>query len=142
MNKKIILKNKNWTLTTLFITFIIVILCYFTYQKFIYPIYVKNKLQSTQIILKEGQEVLLTKLKNQKNIYSIEIEFTGQLESNTTIFICDYIGIPNQQIRLKKGVINQLYVGDWYSTSCKLKFDSKNELQGNLKIDYRFLALD
>lgn len=136
------MKKKNWSIISVIISITIVILCYFTYQKFIYPIYLKNKLQSTQIILKEGQELLLTKHKNQKHIYSIEIEFAGQLKSNTTIFICDSIGIPNQQVRLKKGEINQLYVGDWYSSSCKLKFDSKNELQGNLKIDYRFLALD
>ena len=136
------MKKKNWSLTSLIITIIIVILCYFTYQKFIYPIYLKNELQTTEISLNKGKEVLLSKAENQKNIYSIEIEFTGQIKSNTTIFICDSIGIPNQQIRLKKGEINQFYVGDWYSSSCKLKFDSKEELQGNLKIDYRFLALD
>ena len=136
------MKKKNWSLTSLVITIIIVILCYFTYQKFIYPIYLKNELQTTEISLNKGKEVLLSKAENQKNIYSIEIEFTGQIKSNTTIFICDSIGIPNQQIRLKKGEVNQFYVGDWYSPSCKLKFDSKEELQGNLKIDYRFLALD
>lgn len=118
------------------------ILCYFAYQKFIYPIYLKNELQTTEISLKKGEEVLLSKVESQKKIYSIEIEFTGQLKSNTTIFLCDSIGIPNQQIRLKKGEINQFYFGDWYSSSCKLKFDSKEELRGNLKIDYRFLAVD
>tara|TARA_B110000285_G_scaffold234110_1_gene309921 strand:+ start:1317 stop:1727 length:411 start_codon:yes stop_codon:yes gene_type:complete len=136
------LKKKNWSLTTLIVAISIVILCYFAYQKFIYPIYLKNELQTTEISLKKGEEVLLSKVESQKKIYSIEIEFTGQLKSNTTIFLCDSIGIPNQQIRLKKGEINQFYFGDWYSSSCKLKFDSKEELRGNLKIDYRFLAVD
>ena len=136
------MKKKNWSLTTLIVAISIVILCYFAYQKFIYPIYLKNELQTTEISLKKGEEVLLSKVESQKKIYSIEIEFTGQLKSNTTIFLCDSIGIPNQQIRLKKGEINQFYFGDWYSSSCKLKFDSKEELRGNLKIDYRFLAVD
>ena len=136
------MKKINWSLTSLIIAIIIVILCYFTYQKFIYPIYLKNELQTAEITLNKGKELNLHKTKNQKNIYSIEIEFTGQLKSNTTIFICDSIGIPNQQIRLKKGEINQFYAGDWYSPSCKLKFESKDILAGNLKIDYRFLALN
>ena len=120
---------------------LIVFLCYIAYQKFIYPIYLKNELQSTEIRLNKGKELTLSKKEVQKNVYAIEIEFVGQLISNTTITLSDSIGIPNQIIRLKKGDIEFFYTTDWYSPSCKLTFDSKNEVEGNLKIDYRFLAL-
>lgn len=119
-----------------------VALSFYAYQKFIYPIYLKNELQSTILKVSEGKEVVLKKAKNQNNIYSIEIEITGVLKSNTTILVCDSLGIPTQQIRFKKGEIDHFYKGDWYSSICKLKLESKEQLDGELKIDYRFLVID
>ena len=136
------MKNKYWSLTTLIVTILIVILCYFAYQKLIYPIYLKNELQTTEIYVNKGKEVVLLKSKKQQNVYAIEIDFKGELSSNGTIILSDSIGIPNQIIRLKKGDIDYFYTGDLYSSSCKLTFKSENELKGNLKINYRFLALN
>lgn len=136
------MKKKYWSLTTLILSIVIVVLCYFTYQKFIYPIYLKNNSKTAEITLNKGKQLLLTKDEKQKNIYAIEIDFKGQLMFNTTIFLCDSVGIPNQQIRLKKGDIDYFYAGDWYSPSCMLKFESTALPKGKLKIDYRFLALN
>ncbi|HIP31395.1 MAG TPA: hypothetical protein EYG86_01395 [Crocinitomicaceae bacterium] len=134
------MKNKM-TIGTLILSAVIVVLCVVMYHKYIYPIYLKNKRQTTQIELNSSNEIMLKKTAEQNHIYLIEIELTGRSNSNLSIIVVDSIGIPQQEIRLKKGDIDYIYKNDWYSPECKLQFSSKEKMSGKLVIDYRFLGL-
>ncbi len=129
------------TAGTLILSAVIIVLCVIMYQKYIYPIYLKNEQQTTSINLSSSSEITLKKTTKQNHIYSIEIEITGESSSNLSIIVADSIGIPQQEIKLKKGEIDYVYKNDWYSSECNLQFSSKEKMKGELGIEYRFLGL-
>ena len=132
--------KKQRTLTTVIITILIIIIAYFAYTRYVKPIYMDNSKQSLEIILGTEQIITLDKLDNQKDIYSIEIEITGNATGNLTVFISDNDSIPEKEISLKKGTIDHLYISDWYSDKCYLSISGGTF--GKLKVEYRFLGLN
>ena len=133
--------KKKMTVTTVIISIIIVALCYYMYQEYIYPIYLKNEKQEKVISLSNSSEVSLRKMNKQTQIYSVEIEIRGQSSSNLSIIVSDSIGIPSQEIKLKKGKIDYIYKSDWYSSECNLNLSSKEKMRGDLTFEYRFFGL-
>lgn len=132
--------KKQRTLTTLIITVLIIIVAYFAYTRYVKPIYFDNPKQSLEVILGTEQIITLERLDNQKDIYSIEIELSGNATANLSVFISDNDSIPEKQISLKKGTIDHLYISDWYSDKCYLTISGGTF--GKLKVEYRFLGLN
>ena len=132
--------KKQRTLTTLIITVLIIIASYFAYTRYVKPIYIDNQKQTVEILLGTEQTITLEKSEDQKEIYSIEIELTGNATANLTVFISDNDSIPEKEIRLKKGTIDHLFISDWYSDKCYLTISGGTF--GKLKVGYRFLALN
>ena len=111
------------------------------YQNYIAPIYLNNKAQEESIDLSQNQIVTLSKSSEQKRVYSIELEFSGNSASNLSIVLTDSIGIPMKEIKLKKGEIDYMFQDEWYSSECTLTFSSKEKMKGELEVEYRFLGL-
>ncbi|MBL1281605.1 MAG: hypothetical protein COA33_015115 [Fluviicola sp.] len=133
--------KKRLPITTFIISILIVVLSYFMYQNYIAPIYLNNKAQEESIDLSQNQIVTLSKSSEQKRVYSIELEFSGNSASNLSIVLTDSIGIPMKEIKLKKGEIDYMFQDEWYSSECTLTFSSKEKMKGELEVEYRFLGL-
>tara|TARA_R110002072_G_scaffold234192_1_gene391762 strand:- start:18680 stop:19087 length:408 start_codon:yes stop_codon:yes gene_type:complete len=133
--------KKRLPITTFIISILIVVLSYFMYQNYIAPIYLNNKQQEIDVNLANNQIITLQKTPKQKQIYSIELEISGNSASNLSIVVADSIGVLKKEIKLKKGEIDYLFQDEWYSSACNLSFSSKQKMDGNLKINYRFLGL-
>ena len=134
--------KKKMTISTFIISICIIVLSYYTYSKYLQPIFLANEKQTTHINLAHQEKIILKKSSQQDHIYSIEFEIIGTLDSEISILVCDSLEIPFQEIKLKQGEIDYIYKSDWYSNQCILHFKSKNKSVNQLTIEYRFLGLN
>ena len=113
----------------------------FGYQKFLKPFYQNNQNQTQEINLKVNSNLSFGKSIDQQSVYGIEIEIKG-----TTNSIFDLSISNGEQIvhgaSIKNGEIDFAYKNDWYTDSCILHFNSREDKAGNLEVNCRFLAID
>lgn len=132
--------KKSLTPSVFIITGLLIILAFFGYTKIIKPFYQNNVAQNIQINLTEDQNLELIKYPNQKSIYGIEIEITGNSDSNLELAIANPESTISNAI-IKKGYIDFVYKSDWYSDTCLLNIHSLEKNNGKLKVEYRFLGM-
>ena len=125
---------------TIAVTFLIIVLAYFAYTKYIGPIYTNNSSQTIQVMEFKGEDITLGKLPNQSGIYGIEIEFSEFNTSNYSLIISNEEE-PTHIVQIKKGA-SYIYKNDWYSPTCILNFRSESPSNETIKVEYRFLGLN
>ena len=120
---------------------LIMIIGYFAYTHFIGPVYKNNLLKTIDTTLTGTKTIALAKEKDQRDIFSIEIEISGKTNGITDIIVSNEKS-PVHTIALKGGEIDYIYKADWYSDSCFLRIEGRDQSTGNLHIEYRFLGLN
>ena len=112
-----------------------------------WPFFLKDRVYSMldQVIeikdLSRMRKLHLRKHSGQGHVHGIEIEITGKTDRTLLLLMGDSESVMNRQILLKKGIVDFVYGGDWYSDDCYLLFPSESEGNTELTIRYRFLSL-
>ena len=133
--------KKKSALVTFILATVIIVIGYFIYQKYLAPLYANNLGQTVTVNLSNDHYVSLGKIPGQEHIFGIEIEISGQTQSNFGIGISNTEALLHNA-RIKGGKkIDFIYKNDWYADSLFLVFDTENNENGQLKIDYRFLGM-
>lgn len=133
--------KKKFSATILIASILILIIGYFAYTLFIGPVYKNNQLKTVDVELNTPKTIALAKAEDQHDIFSIEIELSGKTNGIIDIIVSDEKS-PVHSIALKGGDIDYIYKADWYSDSCFLYIEGRDQSKGNLHIDYRFLGLN
>jgi len=137
--------KRKLPLITSIITVLIVFSAYFFYKNYFSSFYIANPSQAIQMNLYESTTLELNKTRNQKNIFSLEIDLKCTSPSNLIIELSDSLNNPQHSLRIKKGEINNIFKFDWYSSQCNLSISCINKtdkLPGLVNIEYRFLGLN
>ena len=122
-------------------TVIIIALGIWSYYKFIRPIYLNNSNQTETINLKNDRNFAFGKHPDHGNVYGIELEMSGNSDSNFDVIISD--GTKDVHMASVKGKnIDFVYKNDWYSDSIFLEIIPRKTVGGKVTVDCRFLALD
>lgn len=137
----ILMRKKNLTRNTVISTLTIILLFVFCYYWFIRPIYLNNLDQNKSISLKKTQLVSFGKYSDQQNIFGIELEITGQSDSNVDIIISDEEG-PKHTAAVKGKNLDFVYKNDWYGDSCFVELVPRGKVGGKIEINCRFLSMD
>ena len=122
-------------------TLLIIGLFVFCYYWFIRPMYLNNLDQQKTISLKKEQTVSFGKCENQKNVFGIELEITGNSASNVDIILADE-NETKHTAGVKGKNLDFVYKNDWYGDSCFITIIPRKEIGGNVEINCRFLARD
>ena len=118
-----------------------VLISYVSYNYFLKEYFLNNKTQIIKVDSWRGFDILeLKKHPEQTNIYSLEIEITGQSKKPITLMMGPSIQNMNQQIRIKGGKVDFQYSGDWYENSCFILVKFEEGETSKLAIDYRFIG--
>lgn len=134
-------KQRYYTTITLVVTTLIVVLGIWGYNAIIRPIYLNNKNQTKTIVLEPKTKVAFGKYPEQGKIYGIEIEITGNANSNFDLMLSD--GAQNLSAASIKGKdIDFTYVNNWTADSCFIQMIPRGKVGGKVTIDVRFLALE
>ena len=131
-------KNLRITITT---TLIITGLFVFSYYWFIRPMYLNNLDHSKSISLKKEQIIAFGKYPSQGKVFGIELEITGNSDSNLDIFLSNKKG-PQHTAAVKGKQLEFVYKNDWLGDSCFIEIIPRGEIGGKLEINCRFLALE
>jgi len=134
------MKRKS-TYTVIIVSFLIISVGVYSYQKFLKPFYLNNQNQTKSIDLKLNSNLSFGKTVKQKSIYGIEIEVTGKSNSIFDLSISNGKQTMHSA-SIKNGEIDFVYKNDWYSDSCFLLFQPRGDETGELEINCRFLAID
>jgi hypothetical protein len=86
------------------------------------------------------QKIVLTKNNSQKNIHSISLKISGNVEGKAIIKL-GYSDTSFYKIDTVQQQALLSYNGDWYQDSCFLTYQPLTSKAGNLKIQYKFHAL-
>lgn len=133
--------KKHYISVTLAITALIVALGIWGYFEYVRPIYLNNANQTETIDLKSDLNFEFGKHKDQGKVYGIEIEISGNSDSNFDLIISN--GVQDVHAASIKGKdIDFIYKNDWYADSCYLIVIPKDEVGGRITVDCRFLALE
>ena len=120
---------------------IIVVIVYLAYIFFLKEIILNNSSRSIKVkSLYDDKIYSLGKHKEQGPIYSFELEIKGKSDKNFSFYYGPEKNPSVQQVSLKKGDIDFVYAGDWYSDSCFVIFPSDPTWKGDLEITYRFIG--
>lgn len=126
---------------TLIGTVIVIGLGIWAYYEYIRPIYLNNSNQTETIDLKKDTDFAFGKHKGHGNVYGIELEMSGNSESNFDLIISD--GTKDVHMATIKGKnVDFIYKNDWYADSIFLQLIPRGEIGGEIAVDCRFLALD
>jgi hypothetical protein len=134
------MKNKT-TLITIVLTVVFIILGFFAYMKFIRSAYLNNPMKTEEFVLGQGQSLVLVKNESQTDIYNIEIEVTGEVSGIFDMVVSNE-ETPVHVIALKGKEIEYTYKGDWYSDTCFVSIEGRDDATGKLTINYRFLGMN
>ncbi len=134
--------KRNYTKTTILLVIAILFLGFYLYKEYVSPLYINNEQQTTIIDLSKDSTLTLNKNPEQESIFALEIEILGESASNLTITTENTDGQQIKEIKLKRGEIDFIYQNEWYTEDCLLIFSSKEKMNGELKINYRFLGLN
>lgn len=122
------------------IVLLALIIC-FSYTYFLKDFYLNNSSQSIHLRDFSNQKALeLKKHKEQKNIYSLEIEINGNSDEPLLLVYGPSLKSITNQIMLKQGDIDFVTVTDWYQDNCFMFITSENGEKVDLVIDYRFIG--
>jgi hypothetical protein len=120
---------------------LLLLLGYFSYTYFLKEYFLNNKTQTIKVDSRIGFDILeLKKIPGQTDIYSFEMEITGQSKKPVTLVMGSSIQNMNQQIRIKGGKVDFQYSGDWYDNSCFILVKFEERESAKLAIDYRFIG--
>ena len=137
--------KRKLPLITSIITVLILFSAYFVYTNYFSSFYIANPSQAIQMNLYESTTLELNKTRNQKNIFSVQIDIKCTSPSNLIIELTDSLNNPQHFLRIKKGEIDNIFKFDWYSSQCNLSIsciNKKDKLPGLVDIEYRFLGLN
>ncbi|GAB5417833.1 MAG: hypothetical protein Crog4KO_24190 [Crocinitomicaceae bacterium] len=133
------MKQRKTVRNTLISTLLIVGLFIFCYYWFIRPIYKNNLDQQRIISIKKEQTIRFGKYPDQESVFGIELEITGQANSNLDIIISDQKG--DKHVASVKGKnLDFTYKNDWYKDSCFITIIPRENAGGKAEINCRFLA--
>ena len=133
--------KKKFSLITLILSIAIIVIGYFAYVKFIRPIFLNNQMQTLTVVLEDSEQLVLIKGAEQKDIFSIEVEITGEASGIFDVLVSNEAGLVHA-IALKGKSVDYIYKGDWYSDTCYLDFRGRESASGKLTVEYRFLGLN
>lgn len=120
---------------------ILIVVGYLSYVFFLKEIILNNSSRSIDIrSISTDKTFSLGKHKEQSEVYSFEFEIKGKSNNNLSFFYGPEKSISMQEVSLKKGEIDFVFAGDWYSDSCYLIFPKDAEWKGDLEIKYRFIG--
>jgi hypothetical protein len=131
---------KKSPLIILVISGIFITLGIIAYYEVIQPIYQSNNSQIQEIDVSKKNKMSFGKHAGQENIFSIEIELSGSLDSNFDLVISDENQDKHAAV-IKGKKIDFVYKTDWYSDSCFLSIYPKGKNKGKVKAEVRFLSL-
>lgn len=135
------MKRKNHVRATIISTLIIIGLFIFCYYWFIRPIYLNNWDQSKTISLKKEQTIAFGKYEGQNKVFGIELEMTGNSDSNVDVLISDEKG--NRHVASIKGKnMDFVYKNSWTGDSLFINIVPREAIGGKIEINCRFLAVD
>ena len=126
---------------TIISTLIIIGLFVFSYYWFIRPMYLNNMDQNRVVLLKKEQSVAFGKYADQKKVFGIELEITGDSDSNVDIILSDEKGVRHTAA-VKGKNLDFVYKNEWYGDSCFVEIVPRKALGGKLEVNCRFLAKD
>lgn len=107
---------------------------------FLFPnLLTKAKTVNVQLSGNE-QKIILAKNNSQKNIHSISLKISGNVEGKAIIKL-GYSDTSFYKIDTLQQQALLSYNGDWYQDSCFVTYQPLTSKAGNLKIQYKFHAL-
>jgi hypothetical protein len=134
-------RGKYYVPTSLAIVALIIGLSFWGYFAYIRPIYLNNATQTETISLKKERNFAFGKHLDQGKVYGIEIEVSGNSDSNFDLIISN--GVQDVHAASIKGEdIEFIYKNDWNTDSCFLKVLPKGDVGGEITVECRFLALE
>lgn len=133
--------KKRSTLITFILSILIIIVGYLAYIKYIRPTYLFNPTQTKEVVLGETNLITLIKHTDQQDIFGIEIEVNGNSSGIFDMMVFNETGLVHT-IALKGEEVDYIYKNDWYSDTCFLKFIERDNANGELSVEYRFLGLN
>jgi len=135
------MKKKNAVRNTIISTLIIIGLSVFCYYWFIKPMYLNNLDQNKTVRLKKTQIICFGKYSDQKDVFGIELEITGNSDSNVDIVLSDEKSLKHTA-SVKGKNLDFVYKNAWYGDSCFIQIIPRDAVGGKLDINCRFLAQD
>jgi hypothetical protein len=84
------------------------------------------------------KEMHLKKFDAQNTVYGLELEISGSSNRNITLLFGPDKGKYQQEVLLKKGIINYDFSSEWNDQDCFIYLDPSSGAKANLKINYRF----
>ncbi|NRA12437.1 MAG: hypothetical protein HRT57_10840 [Crocinitomicaceae bacterium] len=134
-------RGKYYVTISIAIVAAIIVLGFWGYFAYIRPIYLNNTPQTETIDLKKETEFAFGKHIDQGKIYGIEIEMSGDSDSNFDLLISN--GIQDVHVASIKGEdIEFIYKNDWNTDSCFLTLLPRGYIGGKVTVECRFLALE
>lgn len=133
--------KKRLTPLILALTALFIFLGIFVYQRYLGPMIANNQSKEISIELNSSAGIVLKKEKNQGDVFSIELEFSGKSSANLQLMIGESATKLLQVVQLKKGQIAFDYTNDWHSDSCYIEVISDASPGEKLDLSYRFLTL-
>lgn len=92
--------------------------------------------------IKENKTYGITKLKNQKSIFQVQVTITGELSKNITLYLGPKSNHFDTELRIKNGEIETSIIENWVSDSMFIKVENPDNGVGHLEFEYQFLGLD
>lgn len=135
------MKDRKYVRATIISTLAIIGLFIFCYYWFIRPVYLNNLDQSRSISLKKTQTISFGKYEDQKKVFGIELEITGNSSSNVDIVLSDENGVRHTAA-VKGKDLDFVYKNEWYGDSCFIQITPRKKVGGKIDVNCRFLAID
>lgn len=132
--------KKNSAVITFIIAVLIMVLGYFLYREYIVPFYHNNMSKTRTITLNKDHHLVITKQKDQSNIFSIELEITGNSEDIIEIIISNPAKTTAYNARIKGGKIDFDYINSWYDDTCILDIHPTKTSNDQITIESRFIG--
>ncbi len=134
------MKSSKTVRITIISSLIIIALFVISYFWFIRPMYLNNLDQNRSVSLKKEQVIRFGKYPDQGKVFGIELEISGNANSNVDIFLSSEKG-PQHMAAVKGKNLDFTYKNDWHGDSCFIEIVPREEAGGKVEINCRFLAL-
>lgn len=119
---------------------IIISLVILAYLYVLNPIYTQNNEHRKSIELKTtNREIVFKKHTNQEEVFSLELEITGQTKHNFTVALSNGKEFVHYA-RIKGNKVDFTYVNDWYSDSIIIQVTPEENENGKLDFSCRFIS--
>ena len=128
--------NKFLWITTL----LIIAIAIWAYMYYIKPVYLFN--EPGEVYLEIGkQDSCAVWNSGAGGVFSIELEFTGEVEGIVDIAIKN-ADKTIHNLSLKGPTISHIYKADWYSDTCYIISSGREDASGSIEVSYRFLEIN